>query len=147
LRWTTPLGLPVINLYPEPDIITISTLLNGRRKQTNLTIGDKDKLDKMAAINAVTANFVHSIDATHLQMIALAAAKEGIEMVTVHDCFGCLAPRAKQLNKIIREQFKNLHERHNWLNEVRESARRDGNTNLPPLPETGNAEIGEILDS
>ena len=39
--------------------------------------------------------------------------------------------------------------RHNLLNEVRESARRDlpKRTELPPLPEIGDRELDEILGS
>lgn len=70
-------------------------------------------------------------------------------MVSVHDCFGTIAPHAKRLNEIIREQFRRLHKRHNLLNDVRESARRDlpKSTELPLPPEIGDLELDEILSS
>ena len=68
-------------------------------------------------------------------------------MVSVHDCFGTVAPRAVRLNEIIREQFVRLHKRHNLLNEVRESAKRDLRIEPPPLPEMGAAEIEDVLAS
>jgi DNA-dependent RNA polymerase len=37
-----------------------------------------------------------------MQLVALAAARAGIPLVGVHDCFGTLAPDAGLLNKIIR---------------------------------------------
>ena len=149
LRWATPLGLPVLNEYHRPDDKDIEVRLNGRRKTTTLVIGDREGIRRTKAVNAVTANFVHSVDAAHLQFVALAAAKEGIGMVSVHDCFGCLASRAARFNQIILEQFVRLHEKHNLLNEVRESARRDlpKSIELPPLPEIGSLEIKAIPQS
>ena len=94
LRCTTPLGLPFINRYHEPKIKIISVSLKGRRRRVKLAVGDKPGIAKKKATNAVTANFVHSIDAAHLQLVALAADREGINLVTVHDCFGATAPKA-----------------------------------------------------
>jgi DNA-directed RNA polymerase len=148
LRWTTPLGLPVINRYHEPEIKIIPVSLKGRRRRVKLVVGDKPGIAKKKATNAVTANFVHSIDAAHLQFVALAADKEGFDLVTVHDCFGATAPRAARLNEIIREEFVRLHKRHNLLVEVRESAKRDLRVKeLPPFPAIGSAEIEDVLGS
>ena len=94
LRWTTPLGLPVINIYQSPQIKNHSVLVNGRRRSVKLVIGDKDGINKEKAANSITANFVHSADAAHLQLVALVAAESGINMVSVHDCFGTIAPDA-----------------------------------------------------
>ena len=126
LRWPTPLGLTVINIYQPAEVKNLSVVVNGRKRSTKLTVGDKDGIKKKKAKNAITANFVHSVDAAHLHLVALAAAKEGISMVSVHDCFGTIAPDAGRLNDIIRDQFIDLHQRHNWLNNVWASAKRDG---------------------
>ena len=110
LRWTTPLGLTVINIYQPAKVKNLSVVVNGRKRSVKLTVGDKDGIKKKKAANAITANFVHSVDAAHLQLVALAAAKEGISMVSVHDCFGTIAPHAGRLNDIIRDQFVDLHQ-------------------------------------
>ena len=148
LRWTTPLGLPVIHCYHEPKIKIISVSLKGRRRRVKLALGDKPGIAKKKATNAVTANFIHSIDAALLQFIALAADREGIDLVTVHDCFGATAPRAARLNAIIREEFVRLHKRHNLLAGVRETAKRDLRIKeLPLVPAIGSAEIEDVLGS
>jgi DNA-directed RNA polymerase, mitochondrial len=149
LRWTTPLGLPIINCYYKPEKKRIPVLLNGRRRRVNFIVGDKNDIDKDKATNSATANFVHSVDAAHLQLVVLAAAKERIDMVSIHDCFGCLAPHASRLNEIIREQFVHLHKRHSVLARVWSSARHDlpRRTELPTPPEPGNLEIDEVLSS
>lgn len=148
VRWTTPLGLPVINRYHEPKTKIISVSLKGRRRRVKFAVGDTPGIAKKKAINAVTANFVHSTDATLLQFVALATEREGINLVTVHDCFGATAPTAARLNEIIREEFVRLHKRHNLLIGVRETARRDLRIKkLPPVPAIGSAEIEDILKS
>jgi Autographiviridae RNA polymerase len=148
LRWTTALGLPVINIYHKPDIKRVRVRLNGRVRRINFTVGDKDGIWKSKAKDAAPANFVHSVDAAHLQLIALAAAGEGIEMVSVHDCFGCIAPNAGRLNAIILEQLKHLHE-DSLVAGVWASACDDisGHTLMPILPATGNLDIEKVLQS
>jgi DNA-directed RNA polymerase len=109
-------------------------------------IGDKKDIWKTKVANSAAANFVHSVDATHLQAVAIEAARAGIEMVCVHDCFGCLAPRARRFKTIIPLQFVYLHRR-NLLAEVLESAQKDlpKKTKLPRLPETGNLKLEDVL--
>jgi DNA-directed RNA polymerase len=149
LRWETPLGLPVINRYHDPETERIAVVVKGRRRDVKLTVGDKESIAKDRAEDAVTANFIHSADAAHLQLIALAAADEKIPLASVHDCFGCLAPDAERLNQIIREQFVLLHKRHNWLTGVLVSAKRDlpKNTELPTSPPLGDLDIDRVVKS
>lgn len=148
LQWSTPLGLPVINRYHAPIVKNITVRVGGRRRSVKLAIGDKVGINKRKAKNAVTANFTHSVDASHLQLVGLACAKEGISLVTVHDCFGTIAPRAKRLNAIIREELVHLHKSNNLLNGVRESARRDlRGIKLPDLPAIGTANLEDVLGS
>ena len=125
LRWTTPLGFPVINAYYKPKKQVISTTVKGRRRTVTLIVGDTGKIDLRRSVNAVTANFIHSADAAHLHMIANAAAAAGISTVAVHDSFVCRAPDARRLNEIIREQFVALYEQNDMLADLLESARRD----------------------
>src|SRR6516164_3345705 len=68
-----------------PRIKNHSVFVNGRRRSVKLVVGDKPGINKKKAANAITASFVHSADAAHLQLVALAAAMEGINMVSVHD--------------------------------------------------------------
>jgi DNA-directed RNA polymerase len=114
-----------------------------------LVVGDKKEVWKDKAKDAVTANFVHSVDATHLQFVELVCADEGIDLAVVHDCFGCLAPRARRLKEIIPEQYIHLHKHHNLLAGVWSSARRilPQRVKLPPPPEIGDLEIEQVIKS
>jgi DNA-directed RNA polymerase, mitochondrial len=138
--------LPVINIYQPAKVKNLSVVVNGQKRSTKLTVGDKDGINKKKAANAVTANFVHSVDAAHLQLVAVVAAKEGIEMVSVHDCFGTIAPHAGRLNEIIRDQLTELHKRHNWLSNIWVSAKRDG-IELLPFSDIGTLDIEQVRKS
>jgi DNA-directed RNA polymerase, mitochondrial len=146
LRWTTQAGLQVFNIYHEAETERIPVYLNGRRRRVKFVVGDKQEIDETKVVNAVTANFVHSIDATHLQAVAIDAARAGIEMACIHDCFGSLAPRARRLKtEIIPLKFVQLH-RYDLLADVLASARATlpKNTKLPSPPETGTLKLERI---
>ena len=143
MRWTTPSGLPVVNCYYAPKIEDLSFTINGRRRRARQVVGDTDDLNTRKAVNAVTPNFVHSCDATHLHMIALAAQSEGIEMVSVHDSFGCLAPHAKRFNEIIREQLIRLYEEHDVL----DIKPLPHGVELPARPKMGKLDLRQVIDS
>jgi len=151
MRWPTLLNLPVLNAYYEPmPPQTISVTIGGKRRRSNLITGDTDDVDSTAN-TAVTANFVHSSDACHLHMVANATANEAVPLVTIHDCFGTTAPHARRLNKIIREQFVQLHENYDWLEHVLASAKRDlpksVHHKLPESPQRGNLDLSGVLQS
>ena len=113
---------------------------------------DTDAIYKEKAANAISPNFVHACDAAHLMMTVNAAASEGItNIVTVHDSFGCLAPRAERFRRIIREQFVRMYEEHDVLAEILERAKQDlGKTppkGWPKLPERGTLDLQGVLEA
>jgi len=148
MHWETL--LPVRNAYYEPIIETIPVKIDGKRRRTNLVTGDTDDIDSTAN-TSVTANFIHSSDACHLHMVANATAKEAIPSVTIHDCWGFLAPHAKRGNERLREQFVQLHEGYNWLEQILDSAKRDlpkaVHDKLPKLPARGSLNLAGVLKS
>ena len=150
LRWTTRLGFPVVNAYYDADIETYSVKIGDRRRRTNVITGEKDEIKRARSRNSATANFTHSVDACHLQMVALATRQANIPLATIHDCFGTLAPHVGQLNEILLEKLHQLHS-HNLLNELLESAKHDlpksAHHELPELPKIGNLDIEGVLKS
>src|SRR5262245_35099350 len=154
LRWTSNLGQQLINCYYEPEEKDLEVKLLARsptgarywrRRTVTMVIGDTNQFRTKKAVNSAPANYVHSLDADHLKLVALAAKSEGIAMVSVHDCFGSLAPRFKRFNAIIREQFEVLHEP-NLLEALLSSARANlpQKTKLPKVPECGTYELKDV---
>jgi DNA-directed RNA polymerase len=150
LRWTTLLGFPVVNAYYDADAETYSVKIGDHRRRTNVITGEKDEIKRARSRNSATANFTHSVDACHLQMVALATRQANIPLATIHDCFGTLAPHVGQLNEILLEQLHQLHS-HNLLNELLESAKHDlpksAHDELPELPKFGTLDMEGVLKS
>jgi DNA-directed RNA polymerase len=154
LRWTTPIGLPWFNKYHASVTERISRWLEDggvtKRIETAVHIGYEARLKGEKCENAVSPNFVHALDASHLVLTAIAAAKEGItDTATVHDSFGCLPCHAERYNEIIRETFVQMYEEHDVLAEIYLSALNDhsGAANkkkLPELPAKGTLDLNEV---
>jgi DNA-directed RNA polymerase len=69
---------------------------------------------------AFPANFVHSLDATHMIMSAIACKEHGIDFAVAHDSFWTHACAIDTMNKVLLEQFVKLHRQplmENLLNE------------------------------
>jgi hypothetical protein len=79
---------------------------------------------------------VHSLDSAHLIKAVLVANAEGIiDIVTVHDCYCCLAPQAYRFTEIIRSAMASMYEQHDPLIGLYE--RNVGNANVGPPPRFG----------
>lgn len=67
--WTTPLGLPVVQPYRKPKKRQVATAL-----QTVFIVDPSvpAEVDPRAQATAFPPNFIHSLDATHMMMTALA---------------------------------------------------------------------------
>jgi DNA-directed RNA polymerase len=73
--------------------------------------------------DAAAANFIHALDASHLVLTVNECVRVNMpDILAIHDSYSCLAPRAEQLNNIVREQFVAMYEQHDPLTEIRESA-------------------------
>jgi DNA-directed RNA polymerase len=109
LEWTSPTGFPCANRYYESKVQILHLELRGEYVRNSIA-GCELNLSKVQSRNGVAPNFVHSLDASHLIKVANTAAGEGIGIAVVHDSFGCLAPHAERLHKIIREEMAKLYD-------------------------------------
>ena len=107
-----------------------------------------EKLDAAAAANSISPNFVHSMDACHMQMTVHSA---DFPMLLIHDSFACHAQNVSKMQRCIRERFYELY---GW-NDIKslilkenfevEQAVKDGW--LHPQPDSGSYQIHEVRDS
>jgi len=123
LEWPSPSGFPVSNRYQVPNMVTVTCLRGSVRvAEHDIADGVTDEIDHDGVKFAAAPNFVHSLDAAHLVKTVNAAVSEGItDLLTVHDCFYCLAPQATRLQKIILAELTNLY-LNNPLAELRKCA-------------------------
>ena len=60
--------------------------------------------------SSISPNVIHSLDAAHIRMVALAASQEQMHsLAMIHDSFGCHASDAPRFFNIIREEFVKLY--------------------------------------
>jgi hypothetical protein len=137
LEWTSPSGFPVSNRYQKPNMITVTCMRGSVRvAEHRVADGVTDQIARKKVVAAAAPNFVHSLDAAHLVKVVNAAVSEGItDILTVHDCFYCLAPQATRLHEIILGELANLYGNNDPLAELR--IRNVSVPDILPVPPKG----------
>jgi DNA-directed RNA polymerase len=121
VRWQTPSGFPFVNCYRNPATKRLRFLIGAEpRQKTVITGWNGARLAGGQNVkSAVVANTVHACDAALLMLTVNAAARAGIvDVVTVHDCYGCHAPDVERLREIILGQLKLVFEHRDTLREI-----------------------------
>ncbi|CAL0308037.1 unnamed protein product [Lupinus luteus] len=142
VRWTTPLGLPVVQPYRQLGRQLIKTSLQVLSLQR-----ETDKVMVKRQRTAFPPNFVHSLDGSHMMMTALACKKAGLNFAGVHDSYWTHACDVDEMNRILREKFVELYEAP-ILENLLESFEKSFDTlKFPALPERGDFDLREVLES
>ncbi|KAK9448854.1 uncharacterized protein V1518DRAFT_306903 [Limtongia smithiae] len=105
--WTSPLGLPVVQPYRATVRKQVSTNLQ------TVYISDPNELHPVNSRKQQAAfppNFIHSLDATHMLLSALACGRNGLTFAAVHDSYWTHAADVDRMNAILRDAFIKLHE-------------------------------------
>jgi DNA-directed RNA polymerase len=93
--------------------------------------------------SAISPNVIHSLDATHIRMVAIAASGEQIHNLSmIHDSFGCHAADAGRFFNIIREQFIEL-----YSIEVAKMLNDELSGGDIELPTMGNLDLNGVIDT
>lgn len=109
IRWVGPSGFPVIQSYMQRSEHQIHTNLCGSARLKVHT--DTHLPDANRHRNGVAPNFIHSYDAGHLHLVAVAAKAEGMQLAMIHDDYGTHAADSARFYNIIRETFVAMYER------------------------------------
>jgi DNA-directed RNA polymerase, mitochondrial len=144
LEWPTPSGLHVSNLYPKLNKPTIY-LPDG----TEYTVAGiiPDTIRGAKTKSSAAANYVHSLDASHLARTVNELADNEMDALCVHDCFAVRAPHATQFHITNREELALMYEK--MFEEGGPLAllrARNGNIGDPPPP-PGKFEIGKNVQA
>lgn len=161
MEWVTPLGLPIVQPYIKHRTFKKNSLYEPYLD---------DKFEKPYVSkhkNAFPPNFIHSLDSTHMMLTSLNCERKGLTFVSVHDCFWTHPSTVDIMNKICREQFVALHsqpileelslyltQKYSYSNavlandgSVLDLTRKKMNKVLSNLPQTGDLDIKQVLDS
>ncbi|KAL3346622.1 hypothetical protein AABB24_025189 [Solanum stoloniferum] len=142
VRWTTPLGLPVVQPYCKIGRHFIKTSLQILTLQR-----ETEKVMAKRQRTAFPPNFIHSLDGSHMMMTAVACRRAGLNFAGVHDSYWTHACDVDKLNMILREKFVELYETP-ILEKLLESFQVSYPTlSFPPLPECGDFDLRDVIES
>ncbi|XP_073034567.1 DNA-directed RNA polymerase 3, chloroplastic-like [Primulina eburnea] len=142
VRWTTPLGLPVVQPYFKTERHVIRTTLQVLALQRE---GNSVELRKQRT--AFPPNFVHSLDGSHMMMTAIASRDAGIRFAGVHDSFWTHACDVDRMNQILRQKFVDLYNMPILENLLESFQASYPTLNFPPLPDRGDFDLEKVLES
>lgn len=148
LWWTTPMGLPILQEYRAQKGSVVNVHWSGQRVQLMLNV-DVAGLDRRAQTNGVAPNFVHSLDAAHLQAVALRCRDEGIaHLAVIHDSFGTHAADTERMGQILRETFVEQYSGdilRGLYDELRQQLGDELAPKLPEPPSMGDLDLSRVL--
>ena len=148
--WTTPMGLPVLQAYRSVTARRIDVHVGGKRVQITLAV-DGETIDGRAQANGIAPNFVHSLDASHLQAVANAAVEDGIEhLAVIHDSFGTHAGNTHRLATILLRTFVDQYTPDRlaqFRDELASQLPPELVERLPPLPAVGSLDLSDVSRS
>ena len=138
ITWTTPLGFQICQPYLDPETLVTKTCLQNS-VSISATPTAYTPVNENKQTSAFPPNFIHSLDATHMFMTAIAChshprktlldakrertptddgtpmpvdgSEEKITFASVHDCFWTHAATVDAMNRVLREQFVELYSR------------------------------------
>lgn len=154
-HWVTPDGLPIWNNYPKRKVKRLMLMLDGPLKLT-LHSEDPTKVDSRRQISSIAANYVHSMDATHLRMTVTRCHEYyNIDsLALIHDSFGTVPADASALYKAVRESFVELYTRHDVIQDFHQRSldacegSKAGLHLMPSQPpQKGTFNIEEVLEA
>lgn len=151
IEWNTPLGFPVHQYKFDTSLKQVRTKFDGMVFKPSI-LEDKDTLNARQMGSSVAPSFVHSLDACHLQATISAALDIGLsDFAAVHDSFGVHACDIPRFSRVIREQFVEMYEGRNVLDEFLQMALPLMTDELAaevlPIPEMGSLDLRGILQN
>ena len=149
VSWTTPNGFLVQQNYMKMRQECIKLRFGGSQVRF-YNQEETDEIDNRRQQNGIAPNFIHSMDASHLQRVVCAESTKGNKnFMMIHDSFGTDAAHAGSLYKTIRDEFIGLYKDQNHLEGFLDSVSYliDDLDEVPELPEFGNLDLDLVAKS
>jgi DNA-directed RNA polymerase len=141
MRWFTPLGFPVVHPYTKPAKAAVKF---GAQAHTIHVYNDSAKPKIGRQISTFAPNFIHSMDATHMFMVADACK---FDFAAAHDCHTAHAGNTDAMRANILRTMVDLYTP-NRLDLLYRYVRATFPTaKVEPPPERGTYNLLDLLDS
>lgn len=149
VQWVTPNGLLVQQNKYKKKIIKFQMRFNNVRHWVYMQDDSEVEIDSRGQVQAIAPNFIHSMDACHMQRVINVMSGATNNLFMIHDSFGCDVAHADLLFKTIRSELVHLYADRNWLeyflNQV--SYMIKDTRKVKNIPDFGNLCIGDIAKS
>ena len=105
-------------------------------------------IDKHKQASGIAPNFIHSMDASHLQMVACRGTDLGIHhWAMIHDSFGAPVAQAHMLYDIIRDTFIEMYTNFDPLAMFKADMQLLTDKDIPTPPAKGTFDINNVKQS
>lgn len=150
VTWTTPLNAPVQMMNYKMEHKRVKTKMGD--SIIKLTVqSETDQIDSRKISQSVAPNYIHSLDASCLQLAVVKAHQEGVDSFSmIHDSFGVVAPETDIMSKAIREAFCHIYQDdvlEKWSNQMYAMLSSKNKSKFPKLPPKGNLKLEQVIDS
>lgn len=151
VTWATPLGFPVQQRYFKTTGKRFFVWFQGTRMRIQLR-SDTKSPDGRKQQSAVAPNFVHSMDAAHLQRVVNRMVSEGVtnDFAVIHDSFGVHAGDVDELHYVIRDEFIKLYtddQLNIYRDYVVQCLPAEHKDDVEPTPEAGDLDLEEVRNA
>ena len=150
VSWTTPLNAPVQMMNYKMEHKRVKTKMGD--SIIKLTVqSETDNIDSRKISQSVAPNFIHSLDASCLQLAVVKAHEAGVDSFSmIHDSFGVVAPETEIMSKAIREAFFDIYQDdvlQKWSDQMYAMLSTKNQNKFPTLPPKGNLNLEQVKDS
>lgn len=150
VEWTVPAtGFRVKQQYMVNTKKQVKTILAGKVFQPAVYEAT-GVVDAVKQANAVSPNFVHSLDAAALMLTVQQASDEGIDcFAMVHDSYGTVPADCALLARATRESFARLYMEHDVIGSLYRTflEHHENPEDCPPPPMLGTLDVSQVIGS
>lgn len=149
IAWMSPNGLPIQQNKFETEMIPFKLRFSGANTRIYLP-KESGNIDKRGQIQAISPNFIHSMDACHMQRVINSEYEKGNKnFFMIHDSFGTDLAHANSLFNTIREEIVKMYDGKNYLEEWLEdvSYLLPEGADIKDIPIKGSLDIQKVKES
>ena len=147
VAWTTPMGLPIQQTYVQYAVEQVQLRCAGKRIRL-YQYKNTGNIDQKAQAQGIAPNFIHSMDAAHLQLTIKNSVNKGIyHFSMIHDSYAAPLAQAEILYTTIRESFIELYTQHDVFADFKRDLQTFSKVPLPEPPAKGNLDLSKVMES
>jgi len=145
MMWSTPTGFSVLQGYPKTALRHIKSRIGESCKWIRF-VSDLEEKDGRKMRNAISANIVHSLDASVMHLSVLDGHRAGIRNFSlIHDSFGIPANSVNLFQSILKNQIFSIFSL-DLLEGFRKSWEIQLGKDIPQF-QTGSLNLSQVKDS